>query len=312
MFFIYNTSMKKTISLLAPFTFLLLLGGCGKPDHHPKNPNYHIIKPSVKYAPSVENLGKMVKQLQGSPYVWAEEGPNNFDCSGFTYYLYGSMGIEIPRVARHQAREGKKINVDSLRYGDLIFFATSRRSRKKITHVGMYLGDGWFTHASTVDHEIIYSNLFKSEYYKDKLRGCRRYLPDEVFQDPTREIWDAQPEDKDEDTDTLKPLPSLPLNSNDGTKKAIVIQAPLDKLERGSAEGTYYIQIGSFTGRPSYQMLLNIKNNGFTHEIIQFKRGTKTISKLLVGPYTTRTKASTALETIKSKIKKDAFIAEIR
>ena len=48
----------------------------------------------------------MLKELQGRPYVWAEEGPNNFDCSGFIYYMYGSMGIEIPRVAREQAKTG--------------------------------------------------------------------------------------------------------------------------------------------------------------------------------------------------------------
>jgi cell wall-associated NlpC family hydrolase len=47
----------------------------------------------------------MVKELQGSPYVWAEEGPNQFDCSGYIYYMYGSMRIEIPRIAREQAKK---------------------------------------------------------------------------------------------------------------------------------------------------------------------------------------------------------------
>ncbi len=100
---------------------LLFLSAC-KPPHHPANPNYAIKKPVVKYAPSKDNLNKMVKELQGQPYVWAEEGPNNFDCSGYTYYMYGSMGIELPRVAREQAKMGKHVAFQNLHYGDLIFF----------------------------------------------------------------------------------------------------------------------------------------------------------------------------------------------
>jgi len=172
--------MKNQILVL--FTLLFLLSACSqkKPDAHPKHPNYNIIKPKVKYKPNKKSLGMMVQKLQGSPYVWAEEGPNNFDCSGFTYYLYGSMGIDIPRVAREQAKVGKRISVKDLQYGDLIFFATSK-NRRKITHVGMYLGEGWFTHASTVKNEVIYSNLLNSTYYKKRLRICRRYLPEKSY-----------------------------------------------------------------------------------------------------------------------------------
>ena len=161
---------------------LFHLTGCGKPNPHPKHPNYKITKPKVTKTPSKKNLSKMVKKLQGSPYVWAEEGPNNFDCSGFTYYMYGSMGINIPRVAREQAKVGKKISMKELQYGDLIFFATSTSNKHKITHVGMYLGDGWFTHASTIKNEVVYSNLFTSPYYKKRLRVCRRYLPTSTTQ----------------------------------------------------------------------------------------------------------------------------------
>jgi len=143
------------IYLFSSISFLLLLNAC-KPSVYPEHPDYSIKKPKVIYAPNKKNLDKMVKKLQGSPYVWAEEGPNNFDCSGFTYYMYGSMGIEIPRVARNQAKVGKRIDVKDLQYGDLIFFATNQRDHRKITHVGMYLGDGWFTHASTTKEEVIY------------------------------------------------------------------------------------------------------------------------------------------------------------
>jgi hypothetical protein len=283
--------MNKTISLLSIPILFLGFTAC-KPPHHPKDPNYHIIKPKVKYPPSKKNLEKMVKDLQGSPYVWAEEGPNHFDCSGFTYYMYGSMGIEIPRVAREQAKKGKLINVNELVYGDLIFFDTERKRRGRITHVGMYLGDGWFTHASTTDYEIVYSNLNTSKYYKKRLRVCRRYLPQ---------------------ANTVKPLPKKIKPTLDPWK----IESPLKQnrvpakpIERGI--GNFYVQVGSFSGQPKNNLLSKITNLGYNYKLIQFKSNGKQISKLLIGPYTHRTKALNQLNNIKSKIQQSAFIAEIR
>jgi hypothetical protein len=281
---------------------MILFSGCGgKPPHHPKNPHYEIKKPKIKYRPSKKNLAKMVKQLQGSPYVWAEEGPNYFDCSGFTYYMYGSMGIEIPRTAREQAKVGKYVAPNALQYGDLIFFATSKRSRHKITHVGMYLGDGWFTHASTVKHEVIYSNLFKSKYYQNKLRICRRYLPEKNRKliAPKQPLW------TETSTATTSSKPS-------SMKKAIVIKAPRNQLENITPEGTYYVQIGSFVGNPEVVLMARIKAQNLHYKIIRFSQNGKKVSKLLVGPYKTRNQALIMLKQVRTTIEPTAFIAEIR
>jgi hypothetical protein len=302
--------MKKQTLMLLPLLVLFLFSACSqkKPAHHPKNPNYKITKPKVKYKPNKKNLKKMVKKLQGSPYVWAEEGPNNFDCSGFTYYMYGSMGINIPRVARHQAKVGKRIKANELQYGDLIFFATSKRSSRKITHVGLYLGEGWFTHASTVKHEVIYSNLFTSSYYKKRLRVCRRYLPDT----PNIRVASAQKEPW-----KVKEVPvATPITRGEPRKleerKAIVIKAPMKEIEQTSTSGNFYVQVGSFIGSPESDLIYQITRQGFRHKIIQFPRDGKQISKLLIGPYLTRAQASSALINVKAHIQKDAFIAEIR
>jgi len=283
----------------------IILSGC-KPDPYPKHPNYQIEKPKVRYTPDKKNLEKMVKQLQGSPYVWAEEGPDKFDCSGFTYYLYGSMGIDIPRVAREQAKVGKRISPKELQYGDLIFFATDRRRPHKITHVGMYLGDGWFTHASTVKEEVVYSNLFTSPYYKKRLRVCRRYLPEKkvplVENEP---VWE---------TDTTSNLSQTDVSSAKQTTqgKAIVIKAPMKQIEQQNTNGNFYIQIGSFIGRPKSSLLYRITRLGFSHKIITFPKNGQRINKLLVGPYSNRADALEALARIRAHIQKDAFIAEIR
>jgi len=277
--------MKQNLLLTS---MLLILSSCAKtpPPSHPANPNYAIIKPSVKYHPSKQSLEKMVKDLQGSPYVWAEEGPNTFDCSGFTYYMYGSMGIELPRVAREQAKVGKRIRKEDLQYGDLIFFATNRRNHRKITHVGMYLGDGWFTHASTVTHEVVYSNLNTSAYYKRKLRICRRYLTDNTINlAKNRPFWKK-----------TKPF------------KVTQMVNQTEEIEKGE----FYIQVGSFKGYPSATLIQKINTLGFNHKLIQFKINQQLISKLLIGAFRTRRQAENLLPKVKQYIEASAYIAQIQ
>ena len=286
-----------------------------KPNPHPRHPNYNVKKPKVVHPPSKKSLAKMVKQLQGSPYVWAEEGPNNFDCSGFTYYMYGSMGIEIPRISRDQAKVGKKISIKNLQYGDLIFFATNRRS-SKVTHVGMYLGDGWFTHASTVDYEVIYSNLFSSAYYKKRVKVCRRYLPSTKTKTPisntpttsTNTPWNVAKEDSNKIT-----MPKAISTEQITTlQKAIVIKTQMQNIEQTSSKGTFYVQVGSFTGEPKRAIINSIKRHGYNYKIIKFPKNGTTISKLLIGSYTKREDALNILDNVRINIQKGAFIAEIR
>ncbi|MEN8727149.1 MAG: NlpC/P60 family protein [Sulfurovum sp.] len=283
--------MRKITYLSLAFTLLLMLSAC-KPDPHPKNPNYAIKKPLVKYEPNKKSLDRMVKELQGRPYVWAEEGPNQFDCSGFTYYMYGSMGIEIPRVAREQAKKGDEIKMHELVYGDLIFFDTDKNPKGKITHVGMYLGNGWFTHASTTEYEIVYSNLNTSPYYKKRLRICRRYLPEAKEKIA---MGDAKPwKSKEAVKAKVSPAPTVP------------------KVTQKHGLGNFYVQVGSFSGKPQDALLSKITRAGYHYKLIAFPINGKQISKLLIGPYRKRSDAVELLEKIKAQIQKDAFIAEIR
>ncbi len=298
---------SKTIAIAIPILTIFGITAC-KPDPHPRNPNYAIKKPKVIHTPSRKSLKKMVKDLQGSPYVWAEEGPNNFDCSGFTYYMYGSMGITIPRVSREQAKVGKKISIKQLQYGDLIFFATKRNS-SKINHVGMYLGDGWFTHASTVKYEVVYSNIFTSSYYKKRVKVCRRYLPSEPSKISNTEPWSTTKSNNK----TMIAMPkSISTKQLSTIKKAIVIKTEMKNIENVSSDGTFYVQIGSFLGKPKRSMLNTITRNGYSYKIIKFSKDGKKISKLLIGPYVKRSDAINILSRVKSNIQKGAFIAEIR
>jgi predicted small lipoprotein YifL len=168
--------MKTILSqLLALFLFAFIFTGCAqkKPYHYP---NYEIIKPEKTCTPHRKNIQKLLDSYLGKPYVWAEEGPNAFDCSGLTYNIYGQMGMEIPRTASEQAKMGKKVPFKDLQYGDLIFFGSTNKRSKRISHVGMYLGDGWFAHASSKDRKVTITHFAKEPRYLKRMKLCKRYL----------------------------------------------------------------------------------------------------------------------------------------
>ncbi len=292
--------MTKQLTIFYILLPLALMFTACKPPHHPKNPRYEIKKPKVKYPVHKKSLEKMVKKLKGSPYVWAEEGPNQFDCSGYTYYMYGSMGIDLPRTAREQAKVGKYIKPSELKYGDLIFFDTTKRRNGKITHVGMYLGDGWFTHASTKKYEVVYSNLRTSPYYKKRLRICRRYLPDTKGTKLAKSAPQATPWK----TKAFKELKQK-------TDANIARQPAPRPVIDNTKQGAFFVQVGSFSGQPKSQLLYKIRRLGYTYRIIKFPRNGKQVSKLLIGPYKYKATALGVLPKVKKEIEPDAFIAEI-
>jgi hypothetical protein len=86
------------------------------------------------------------------------------------------MGMEIPRTASEQAKMGKKVPFQDLHYGDLIFFGSTNKRSKRITHVGMYLGDGWFAHASSKDRKVTITHFAKEPRYLKRMKLCKRYL----------------------------------------------------------------------------------------------------------------------------------------
>ena len=164
--------MKTVLALLLS---IVLFTGCAqkKPYHYP---NYDIIKPEKTCKPNRKNIQELLSSYLGKPYVWAEEGPNAFDCSGLTYNIYGKMGIAIPRTASEQAKMGKKIHFKNLEYGDLIFFGSTNKRSKRINHVGIYLGDGWFAEASSEYRKVKISKFDKEPRYLKRMKVCKRYL----------------------------------------------------------------------------------------------------------------------------------------
>ena len=167
--------MKKNIY----YFFILLVSSIFFSACSPKPysyPNYDIIKPEKVCKPKRKNIQALLDSYLGKPYVWAEEGPDAFDCSGLTYNIYGSMGVEIPRIASEQAKMGKTIPFSQLTYGDLIFFGNTNKRSRRINHVGIYLGNGWFAHASSKARRVTLSNFAQEPRYLRRMKICKRYL----------------------------------------------------------------------------------------------------------------------------------------
>ena len=108
------------------------------------------------------------------PYVWGGTNPRiGLDCSGFVLNVYRWAGLDLPRVSAEQFRYTAYLKPRQVRPGDLVFFNMKKNSRKKTDHVGIYLGAGWFAHAS-FSKGVIVDNLLKP-YYRERLRGIRRH-----------------------------------------------------------------------------------------------------------------------------------------
>ena len=118
------------------------------------------------------------KELLGHKYVWGATGPINYDCSGFTRKIFGDVGIYLPRVSRDQAKQGQFVSFNELQKGDLVFFATKKKHPNRVTHVGIYLGNGDFIHASSSAKKVVICNFDKHCFYKNHFLWGRRVITD--------------------------------------------------------------------------------------------------------------------------------------
>ncbi len=112
------------------------------------------------------------KNYLGVPYVWGGSSPSGFDCSGFIHYVYNKHGISLPRVSADQYKAGTSVSKSNLRPGDLIFFETYKPGP---SHVGIYLGNNQFIHASSGAKKVMISDL-TSSYYTSHYIGARRVI----------------------------------------------------------------------------------------------------------------------------------------
>ena len=97
----------------------------------------------------------------GTRYVYGANGPDSFDCSGFTKYVFAHFGVNLNRVAVDQASQGNSVSRDNLAPGDLVFFGSSMGT---IHHVGIYVGDGCYIHAPYTGTTVQVSSMGRSDF----------------------------------------------------------------------------------------------------------------------------------------------------
>lgn len=120
---------------------------------------------------------ELAKQQLGKKYVWGGNGPSSFDCSGLTKYIYGKVGITLERVSANQATQGVAVAKSSLQAGDLLFFSgiNSSSGSSKVSHVGIYIGNGKFIHAANSSRGVVTDEL-SDTYYTKHYVSARRVI----------------------------------------------------------------------------------------------------------------------------------------
>ncbi|HSV98223.1 MAG TPA: C40 family peptidase [Spirochaetota bacterium] len=149
--------------LIAPAALILAGGLCCSPPH-------------VRTGSIAEGRrGHVVdtaRQYLGAPYRYGGETPHGFDCSGFVMYVYDKNGLRLPRATVEQYRSGRPVSRRALGPGDLVFFSIYGG---RISHVGIYAGNGSFIHAPSCGKRVSYARLDNS-YWKTRYSGAVSYF----------------------------------------------------------------------------------------------------------------------------------------
>ncbi|HEX5133249.1 MAG TPA: C40 family peptidase [Candidatus Krumholzibacteria bacterium] len=114
---------------------------------------------------------KRAEDYLGTPYRNGGTTSKGVDCSGLTFSVFRSFGIQLPRASRDQARVGDPVPRNELAEGDLIFFG----SGDTVSHVGIYAGGGEFIHASTRARSVRFDRL-DNKYFRNRYITARRVL----------------------------------------------------------------------------------------------------------------------------------------
>lgn len=133
------------------------------------------IDPITAIAASQHPLTRQALQHIGVKYRYGGTSPERgFDCSGLIYYsAQESWGLKLPRRARDMAQVGQPLKISELVVGDLVFFNTLGH---RYSHVGIYLGDGYFVHAPSSRGRVRVENM-SVRYWKTRYTGARRVEP---------------------------------------------------------------------------------------------------------------------------------------
>lgn len=122
-----------------------------------------------------EEIVTYAKQYLGCSYVYGGSGPSNFDCSGFTMYVFKNFGVSLSHSAIAQSKNGTYVAKEDLQPGDLVFFK-DYETMNGIGHCGIYVGDGNFIHASSGTGYCVKISTLLSGSYNTRYETARRLI----------------------------------------------------------------------------------------------------------------------------------------
>ncbi len=129
---------------------------------------------AVSIADARDSVVRETMTYLNTPYLWGGMHPDTgMDCSAFAKLVYSRAGLNLPRVAREQFTQTLYLSPASAQPGDLIFFAMKDPGADKADHVGIYVGKGFFVHAS-VSNGVHIDSVYNSYYYK-RMISLRKY-----------------------------------------------------------------------------------------------------------------------------------------
>jgi cell wall-associated NlpC family hydrolase len=170
-----TTATIKLASLSALLGLTALVTGCaGAPEQPAARLSGRIVVEPRGLDMSVGSaIAELAMGMVGTRYLYGGTDPTEgFDCSGLVFYAYTQAGYEIPRTSQEQFRVARKIALGDAGAGDLMFF----QDQTKLSHVGIYLGDGLFVHAPATGQKVAIASL-DSAYYQQHLVAVGRLLP---------------------------------------------------------------------------------------------------------------------------------------
>jgi cell wall-associated NlpC family hydrolase len=166
----------KTLLLPALLMMTVLAAGCASTPANPaaEAPPRVTLEQRVADTAVGGAIADVAMGMVGTRYRYGGAEPlEGFDCSGLVYYAYGQAGYPVPRTSQELFRTARKISVGDADPGDLMFF----QDQTKLSHVGIYLGDGMFVHAPASGANVAVASL-DSPYYQQHLVAVGRLLPE--------------------------------------------------------------------------------------------------------------------------------------
>jgi len=169
-----TTHLRLTAVALLLGATALLTGCAGAPELAAARPTGRIVVEPRGLDMSVGTaIAELAMGMVGTRYRYGGTDPTEgFDCSGLVFYAYNQAGYEVPRTSQEQFRAARKIAIGEAGAGDIMFF----QDQAKLSHVGIYLGDGLFVHAPATGQRVAVASL-DAPYYQEHLVAVGRLLP---------------------------------------------------------------------------------------------------------------------------------------